>query len=844
MCSALGRRARWLDRSALPTFQLFAHRENVLDSTDLRDQLQRTLGDAYVIERELGGGGMSRVFVARERALDRTVVIKVLPDELAGQLSLERFKREIAVAARLQHAHIVPLLTAGETGGLPYFTMPFVEGESLRARLSKGGELPVAEAVRILREVASALAYAHEHGVVHRDIKPENVLLSGGAAMVTDFGVAKAVTASTEGGAGGLTTRGVALGTPAYMSPEQASADPTVDHRADVYAWGVLAYELLSGGTPFGGRPTMAQIAAHVTEAPEDVTKRRPAVPEPLAALVMRALAKRPADRPQSASELMHALDALNTPTHSTPAAARPAAGSGAHSTAGPRARLPLGRIAGGVAIAAVAVTMYLRGGRSGAGAPGESGAVRTMAIVAAPTPEDSTQWFADGIAQTLEGRLLQLPGLEVHSSASLSATRARELPPAEIGKKLHVTSLLRVNVSRNGGDMRASVQLLRTADGRVEWASDPIVAPVRDIFAVQDTIALRTVAALRIQLASSGAARLVSHGTSVVDANDAYMRGELQRRRFDILAAIPLLQRAVALDAKFAQAHSSLALAYVALPITGNAGRDSSLRKSRESADRALALDSTLAGPHLARALQSYIDYRFVDAEREVRHAAELNPADAELREWHGFVLAQLGRLPEALEEERAALRLDPLREDALLMQQIVLYNLHRNDEALAATHALLDVNPQSIFAQANLVEMSAFAGKPDSAVAVTRRVLASAPSQNGSSYALFAFASAEQWAAADSQRTFMLATPTNSPNYIKTMAAVVDGDAEGAARAMEAGIGAREPQFILQLLGCELYFDLLKSNARYLALMKRLDVTPCAPLPRWPIPPRPRGR
>jgi len=255
---------------------------------DLRDELQSTLGSSYAIERELGGGGMSRVFLAQETALRRMVVVKVLPAEMSGEVSADRFKREVALAAALQHPHIVPLLTAGDAGGVPYFTMPYVQGESLRARLTKHGELPVNEAMRILREVASALAFAHDAGIVHRDIKPDNVLISGGAAMVTDFGVAKALTPPTTDGAGTITALGVALGTPAYMAPEQATADPIVDHRADIYAWGILAYELLTGATPFAGRVAQAILAAQVQEEPEPVTKRRANLPAALATLIMR----------------------------------------------------------------------------------------------------------------------------------------------------------------------------------------------------------------------------------------------------------------------------------------------------------------------------------------------------------------------------------------------------------------------------------------------------------------------------------------------------------------------------------------------------------------------------
>ncbi len=288
-------------------------------SADLHQQLQDTLGDAYVLERELGGGGMSRVFLALETALGRRVVVKVLLPELAAGVSVERFRREIQLAAQLQHPHIVPLLSAGEAHGLPYFIMPFVMGESLRARVTREGELPIAETVRILRDVVSALVFAHARGVVHRDIKPDNVLLSGGVAVVTDFGVAKAVSASAENAAiSDLTSLGVALGTPAYMAPEQATASPQTDHRADIYALGAMAYEMLTGSPPFSGRSPQAVLAAHVVEDAAPVELRRPAVPPMLANLVKECLAKRPADRPQAAADVMYALDAIATPTGGT----------------------------------------------------------------------------------------------------------------------------------------------------------------------------------------------------------------------------------------------------------------------------------------------------------------------------------------------------------------------------------------------------------------------------------------------------------------------------------------------------------------------------------------------
>ena len=280
---------------------------------DLGARLQRALGDAFRVESELGGGGMSRVFLVQDIDLDRLIVVKVLPPELAAGLSVDRFRREIQLAAKLQHPHIVPLLTAGARDGLLYFAMPYINGEALRTRLARQHELPIGEAVRILRDVVDALSHAHAAGIVHRDIKPDNVLLSGHHAMVTDFGVSKALENST--GESSLTSVGIALGTPAYMSPEQAAADPAVDHRSDIYSVGALAYELLTGRPPFTGLSPHQVLAAHVTTSPEPVTSRRQSISPQLGAVVMRCLEKRPADRWQSADDLLACLEALATPS-------------------------------------------------------------------------------------------------------------------------------------------------------------------------------------------------------------------------------------------------------------------------------------------------------------------------------------------------------------------------------------------------------------------------------------------------------------------------------------------------------------------------------------------------
>jgi serine/threonine-protein kinase len=276
---------------------------------DLREQLQQTLGDAYTLERELAGGGMSRMFVAEETTLERKIVIKVLPPEVAAAVNIERFKQEIDVASKLHHPNIVPVLSSGATEGLPYYTMPLVEGQSLQARIAKYGALPIRDVARILRDVLSALAYAHERGIVHRDMRPDNVLLGQSGWQVTDLGVAMALSAAAPPGSF-VTSLGVALGSPAYMAPEQVAAEPSLDHRADIYAAGAIAYEMISGSQLFPGRSPQATMVAHAIERPNPLDVKRLSVPDGLAALIMRALEKDPAARPQSANEMLRELNA------------------------------------------------------------------------------------------------------------------------------------------------------------------------------------------------------------------------------------------------------------------------------------------------------------------------------------------------------------------------------------------------------------------------------------------------------------------------------------------------------------------------------------------------------
>jgi len=520
-------------------------------TTELRDRLQTALGDAYTLERELGGGGMSRVFVATETALERQIVIKVLPPDLTHAVSAERFRQEIRLAARLQHPHIVPLHSAGEADGLLYYTMPLVEGESLRTRLTRSGELATRDAVRVLRDVAAALAYAHEHGLVHRDIKPDNVLLSGGEALVSDFGVAKALSASSTTGDSGLTSLGVALGTPTYMAPEQAAADPQTDHRADLYAWGCLAYECLTGQPPFSGRQPAAVLAAHMAEAPEPIDRRRPGLSPALSVLVMRCLEKRPADRPQSATELLQTLDGVMTPTGGS-------APTVPVRVARPR-RWPLvAAIGGGAAVVVAGLTLYLARPE---GASAKNLDARVVAVlpfrVAGADP--SLGYLREGMVDLLAAKLTGAGGLRAaEPRTALSAWRRaggaadRELAEAEaltLSRNLGAGRLIQGSLVGSQRRLTLSASLLNVSQG-APVAQATVEGPEDSLPSLVDQLAAR------LLTAEAGGAGLATGTLSTsLPALQAYLDGVAAYRRGRYLEAAKALNLALDADSTFVAA-------------------------------------------------------------------------------------------------------------------------------------------------------------------------------------------------------------------------------------------------------------------------------------------------
>jgi serine/threonine-protein kinase len=694
---------------------------------DIREQLQRSMGDAYTLERELGGGGMSRVFLAREKALGRQVVVKVLPPEMTAQVSVERFNREILLAARLQHPHIVPVLSAGESGGSPYFTMPFVEGESLRARLARRGELPVTEAIRLLREIASALAYAHERGIVHRDIKPDNVLVSGGSAMVTDFGVAKALSASSNAESSGMTSLGVALGTPAYMAPEQASADPNVDHRADIYAFGVLAYELLTGQPPFVGRTPQNLLAAHVTEAPELISKRRASLPPALAGLVMRCLEKRPADRVQSAAEIVHALDDITTPSGGMqPTSATPAFGSGGAAvtaSGGAGNRTPLKIAAGVIVVVLVAAGIWrFSANRSASPGTGAPEAVRSIAVLPFTSADTASEYFAVGISDAVRSELTQdVRAVRVMSRSSSLSFRGHTIDAIDAGKKLGVSAVLGGDIRSSGTHIHITAELVNVADGSALW-SGTFDREAKDVFALQDSIAHAVAGTLQAQLADAHRAGETNAGTSNLKAYDLFLRARFfqdQRGARPLRRAIDLYQQAIALDPKFARAYSGLGTSLIVLPGYSSVSVDSVYAPAVAAIDRALELDPTLVEAYGARGNVLEGTYQWNDADAAFRRAIQLDPQFGMAYMWLCNNLVSEARFTEGEAACRRATELEPLQAVTWSNYGFALWLSGKDTEAHAAFGRALEITPGFVSAIEQGAVAYSVSGKPALALA-----------------------------------------------------------------------------------------------------------------------------
>jgi len=468
--------------------------------SSISDRLLSALGGSYTIERELTGGGMALVFVGEDHDLGRKVVIKILPPELAASVSAERFRREILTVARLQHPHIVPILKAGEVDGLPYFVMPYVDGESIDIRLRRAPTFTVRETLGIMKDVARALAFAHAQGVVHRDIKPGNVLLAAGSATVTDFGVAKALSSARRSGekGAGLTNTGMSLGTILYMAPEQAAGDPDIDGRADIYSLGVTAYEMLAGTAPFAALGPRAMLTARLTLAPPALSKIRKDVPAGLERLIARCLAIDPADRPQTAAELVEALEDPQTLSGSFASSATRIARRGNRVT-----RVVVGALAlvGAIVVSAGIYERVHTGNSSvlaestaNAGKPIDLGVIAVLPFVNLGA-DSSNAYLATGVTNAVAGKLMKTPGLRVLAPGRPRSVKRRSdtTSTANVAARL----VLEGTVERVGDRLRVTARLSSTDDDVMQWA-DVFDRDVKDIFTVEDEIAGAIAASVR----------------------------------------------------------------------------------------------------------------------------------------------------------------------------------------------------------------------------------------------------------------------------------------------------------------------------------------------------------
>jgi len=642
-------------------------------------KLREALAGRYEIERELGRGGMATVYLARDVQHDRPVAVKVLHPDLAASLGAERFQREIKLAAGLQHPHILGVYDSGNADGNLWFTMPFVEGQSLRDRLNREGQLPINEAVRICREAALALDFAHRHGVVHRDIKPDNILLIDGQAMVADFGIARAIGAS---GGESLTQTGMSVGTAGYMSPEQATGESRIDARTDVYALGCVLYEMLAGEPPFTGPTAQAVIARAITETPRPLTSVRQAITPKLANAVSRALAKAPADRPATAGEF--ARDLESAVTVEIPHA----------SVSAPSRNRLVGLGVGALIVVALAVAGVLWNRDTA------SATVRRIAVL--PFENEGAagdEYFADGMTDEVRSRLASITGIQVTARASSSQYKKTAKTPKDIGKELSVQYLLTGTVrwSKENGVNRVRVtpELIQVSNLASKWsqAYDTVLS---NVFDVQSTIATQVAQALNVALAPPEAARIAQKPTTSLDAYDEFLKGEQITQSFGTSDGIVLARglehyaKAVALDSNFLQAW--VAVARAASVSAGTAPTKELVEQARFAAEKAVALAPDRSEARLA--MGSYLRDVKLDydgAHHQYLEGLKRDPNNVELLAGLSSMERILGKFEDELAHAKQAAALDPRSINTARRLAAANHDLrHYPDELVAWDRAL----------------------------------------------------------------------------------------------------------------------------------------------------------
>ena len=696
--------------------------------TDRYEDLQRGLGDQYTLEREIGRGGMATVWLARDVKHQRPVALKVLLPELAHALGPERFRREIATAARLQHPHILSVHDSGEAGGQLWFTMPYVSGESLRERLRRENRLTVDEALRITREAAQALSYAHAEGVVHRDIKPENILISrDGSTLVADFGVARALGAGDDG-AEHLTQTGSAIGTPTYMSPEQATGEREVDGRADQYALAAVCYEMLVGEPPFSGHNVAALMAARFSTPVPDAQQKRAEVPPRVAGALKKALALKPDDRFPDMAEFVRALTGsqsgftpVNTQTLSTRTVKRPRRGLYAGAAVA-------------VVVAVVGVAFATRGKAGSAGVPAAaspSGVTRLAVLPFENLGDSADAYFAEGLSDAVRGKLAAVHSMQVTARTSSVQYRNATKPPQQIGQELGVDYLLTGTVTwaRNAdGTSRVQVnpELVQVSTGSTKW-QQPFDASLTDVFKVQADIAGKVASALDVALGTSERTEIVERPTDNLAAYDAFLKGEAVSQGLSVndpaslRAAAGYYRQAVALDGNFALAWAQLSRAH-SLLYTFASSTPVELRNAQDALARAQVLAPDRPATLLAFGqFSGYVRGDWKAAAEAYEKGLQLAPTQTDLLSAAARAELSLGRWDQAMAHLEQAQRLDPRSVVTVDNMTRTLVVLRRWPEARSAADRGLAVAPAT--SQVILWKALAYLGEGD--LAGAQRVL-----------------------------------------------------------------------------------------------------------------------
>jgi len=640
------------------------------------------LGQRFTVQREIGRGGMATVYLAQDHKHDRLVAIKVLRPELAATVSAERFLREIRTIARLQHPHILPLHDSGEYEDLLFYVMPYVHGESLRARMARGPRVELDEALRITREVADALAEAHANQVVHRDIKPENILLSGGHALVADFGIARALSSGQDET---LTMAGLVVGTPAYMAPEQITAEPSIDGRADIYALACILYEMLAGSSPFAGASIQDTMAKHTVAPVPRLRDVRPDVPEFVDQALRKALAKKPEDRFPDAAAFSRAL-------------------SQHEATVGAR-RTPRWAVIGTALTAIIAIASYVMyrasmGPETAAPAQAPSIAVLALRTVGG-TPDDEA--LAEGISEEIAATIGKLRGLSVKAPRSAFSFKGKNVGVPEIGDALGVGYLVDGSFQRFENRMRVRIQLIAAANDSTVW-SDEYDRPFGDVFAMQDEIARGIANQLQVYLGAAGSGGLARRSTVNPEAHQLYLLGRHLFERRDsssLRRAREYFEQAIEKDSGFALAYAGLSDTYSHAATFGFERARESMPKARTYARRALELDSSLVEGHSSLAFISlFYDYDFPTAGREFAKALAINPNYHAAHLWYAWYFLAVDSGDAAVREGKTAVSLEPFMIVPNVRLVTFLYLTKQYPEALHQAQRTFELD--SMFFQA----------------------------------------------------------------------------------------------------------------------------------------------